>query len=77
MKKALIIMESKLDELYPNGYKFMANIHDEVQIECRPEIAEAVGQIAVQSITDAGAALGLKCPLKGEFKIGNNWKETH
>lgn len=77
MKKALIIMESKLDELYPNGYRFMANIHDEVQIECRPEIAESVGQIAVQSITDAGTALGLKCPLKGEFKIGNNWKETH
>ena len=39
--------------------------------------AEQFGKLAVQSIVDAGNQLGLRCPLNGEYKIGNNWKETH
>jgi len=31
----------------------------------------------VESIKAAGIALDLKCPLDGEYKIGNNWAETH
>jgi hypothetical protein len=33
--------------------------------------------MAVNAITEAGKFLNLKCPLKGEYKIGNNWAETH
>ena len=39
--------------------------------------AEQLGQLAVQSITNAGKELNIRCPLTGEYKIGNNWSETH
>ncbi len=77
MKQALSLLYDRLQSKYPGRFAFMANVHDEWQIECDPAIADDVGQMAVQSITDAGLALDLKCPLKGEYKIGNNWAETH
>ena len=77
MKQALYILDNELNGLYPGRYAFMANVHDEWQIECDPNIADDVGRLACQSITAAGAILNLKCPLKGEYKIGNNWAETH
>lgn len=77
MKQALSLLYDRLQSKYPGRFAFMANVHDEWQIECDPSIADDVGQMAVQSITDAGLALDLKCPLKGEYKIGNNWAETH
>jgi DNA polymerase I-like protein with 3'-5' exonuclease and polymerase domains len=77
MKMALIMLNDELSTKYPGRYAFMANIHDEWQIECHREIAEDVGNIAVDAIKKAGVEFDLKCPLKGEFKIGNNWAETH
>jgi DNA polymerase I-like protein with 3'-5' exonuclease and polymerase domains len=56
---------------------FVANVHDEFQMEVRPEYAEQVGEIARQSIVKAGKFYNFRCPLDGEFKIGANWKETH
>jgi DNA polymerase I-like protein with 3'-5' exonuclease and polymerase domains len=62
---------------FGKDYAFVAHIHDEIQTECRPAIAEEVGQIVVQAMRDAGEFFGFKCPIDGEFKIGSNWKETH
>jgi hypothetical protein len=36
-----------------------------------------VGKLGVQAIQKAGEVLELRCPLTGEFRVGNNWKETH
>ena len=80
MKKALVILDRRLQELgYVPGvnYEFIANIHDEFQIECDEDIAEIVGNAAVESIRAAGDHFGFRCPLDGEYKIGNNWKECH
>jgi len=33
--------------------------------------------MAVEAIEEAGVALGLRCPVTGEYHVGNNWKETH
>jgi DNA polymerase I-like protein with 3'-5' exonuclease and polymerase domains len=52
-------------------------VHDEFQYQVKENQAEEFGKLAVQSIVDAGNQLGLRCPLNGEYKIGNNWKETH
>ena len=41
------------------------------------EQAEQFGRVAVQSIIDAGKLLNIRCPLNGEYKVGNNWSETH
>ena len=76
MKKALVLLHNKLkyDIMH---FSFVANVHDEWQIETKKEHAESVGQLGVQAIRDAGLALGLRCPLDGEFKIGTNWATTH
>ena len=76
MKKALVILSN-----YILTYKIDAipvvNVHDEFQYQVKEEQADRFGILAVKSIVDAGDQLGLRCSLNGEYKIGNNWKETH
>jgi DNA polymerase I-like protein with 3'-5' exonuclease and polymerase domains len=76
MKKALVILNDKFKR-YNIDAKFVANVHDEWQIECSADIADVVGKAAVQSIKEAGIAYNLRCPLDGEYKVGRNWRETH
>ena len=76
MKQALVIFNAKLKKLKMN-YKFVANVHDEWQVEVPWTFAEQVGRLGVESIEEAGKVLEMRCPLTGEFKYGNNWKETH
>lgn len=52
-------------------------VHDEIQVECKAEDAELVGKLAVEAIRIAGDKFELRLPLDGEYKIGNNWSETH
>ncbi len=51
--------------------------HDEFQMECKPEIADTVGLMAVESIREAGRYLGMNIPLEGMYKIGLDWSQTH
>ena len=76
MKKALVIFNDRI-KAHAWDVKIVANVHDEIQFECSPDIAEEAGKACVQSIRDAGVAFKLRCPLDGEYKIGRNWKETH
>ena len=52
-------------------------VHDEIQVECLEKDAEQVGQLAVKAIEDTGKYFDLRLPLTGEYKIGDNWSETH
>ena len=76
MKKALVILNDKIKN---NNWdaKFVANVHDEFQIECRADVADLVGQAGKQSIIEAGLSYNLRCPLDGEYKVGFNWRMTH
>jgi len=76
MKKALSLLDNKL-KLNTIDYKFVANIHDEWQVEVRESQADFVGLRAVEAITEAGEHFNLRCPLDGEYKVGDNWSETH
>ena len=76
MKKALCILSDRLN-ITNTPHKFVANIHDEWQIEVSECRANKVGHLAVQSIIEAGKHFNLRCPLDGEFRIGRNWSETH
>ena len=76
MKQALIILNRKLIHANMDA-RFVANVHDEWQIETTEQDAETVGHFAVQSIRQAGIRLKLRCPLDGEFKVGLNWAATH
>jgi len=80
MKKAMVMLDRWLQERgYIPGqhYEFVANIHDEWQIECDPDVAETVGKTGTKAIEDAGKYYKLNCPLSGNFDIGDSWKETH
>lgn len=80
MKKALVILDADLQAagLVPGvHYEFLANVHDEWQIEVDEDKAEFVGKTAQAAIRKAGDYFGFRCPLDGEFKIGRNWAETH
>ncbi len=74
MKKALIIFNEKIAHLDAH---FVANVHDEWQIEAEETIADSVGNLGVESIIQAGVELNLNCPLDGEYNVGSNWSETH
>ena len=76
MKQALVLFDKKLKRLKMQ-YKFVANVHDEWQVEVPWTFAEQIGRLGVESIEEAGKVLEMRCPLTGEFKFGNNWKETH
>jgi DNA polymerase I-like protein with 3'-5' exonuclease and polymerase domains len=74
MKQAVIHLYELLDGI---DFKLVAQVHDEWQIECLPEVAEFVGKAAVDAIIQAGVTFNLNCPLDGEYRIGSNWAETH
>ena len=76
MKKSLILLQSKI-KCGIMDTSFVANVHDEWQIETTKELSESVGQAGIQAIQEAGLALGLRCPLDGEYKVGSNWAATH
>ena len=76
MKQGLVLLDNVL-KLNAVEYKFVANIHDEWQIEVPKDKADFIGQFAVESIVKAGEHFKLRCPLDGEYKIGDNWSETH
>lgn len=76
MKQALIFLDADIKR---KGYdaKFVANVHDEWQIECSDDDADAVGKAGVEAIVEAGRVLNLNCPLDGDYQVGENWSETH
>ena len=76
MKKALCLLD-EYATLWGLDYKFVGNIHDEIQTEVREDQAEQFGRLAVSCIEAAGQHYKLNCPLAGEYKIGDNWSETH
>lgn len=90
MKKALVIFYHQLRELgfEPNTFTgamtcgdevigFLANVHDEFQMEVPEHLAESIGQIAAESIRLAGVAYNLRCPLAGAYEVGNTWADSH
>ena len=76
MKKALVLLD---DFATKNNfdYKFVGNVHDEIQSEVASEQAEKFGWLAVECIKAAGLSFELRCPLDGEYKVGETWAETH
>lgn len=79
MKFALVEADRLLQLKYTPGvdYEFVGNIHDEMQLECKPLIAEEVGQTIVKAIENATVEFQFQCPLTGDYKVGDSWKETH
>ena len=76
MKRGLIILDEMLQENVVDAH-VVANVHDEWQIETWHEDVDRLGQMAVNEIRQAGDYYKLNCPLDAEYKVGENWSETH
>ena len=76
MKQSLVNLD-RMAKAQSLDYKFVGNIHDEIQAEVREDQAEKFGKLAAYAVAKAGKDLGLRCPTAGSYKIGNNWMETH
>lgn len=76
MKQGLVILDTAIKDAAIDAH-FVGNIHDEWQIETLEKDVQIVSALAVDAIRLAGEALGVRCPLTGESKAGNNWAETH
>ena len=76
MKQALVILADYAKQ-WNIDYKFVGNIHDEIQSEVAEDQAEKFGWLAVECLKAAGQHFNLRCPLDGEYKVGDSWAETH
>ena len=79
MKYLLCHIDNQLREKYQYGKEFgyVANIHDAINIECNPDIANDICDILSKSFLDTSYNLGFKYPVYGEPKVGKNQYETH
>jgi DNA polymerase I len=80
MKLATVLYVEEMERRFgPHGGRWglCAHVHDEVQTECEPAIAEEAGKLFSESLKKAGEILKVRCPLSGSFDIGPNWKATH
>ena len=76
MKRALVIFDELIKEQGLNAI-FVANVHDEWQLEVDKDHGDVVGKLGVDAIKRAGDYYKLRCPLDGEYKVGTSWAETH
>lgn len=90
MKKAIVMFVERMEAagaVWGVDFAIVAMIHDEIQVSCKPEWADSVREIAVQSIRDAGTHFKMRCPLDGEASPkpqtraekgeATNWSATH
>lgn len=59
------------------NYNLVASIHDEYQFEVQSDQAERFGELTMRAMKLVEKSLSVQCPLDSEYKIGNNWAETH
>jgi DNA polymerase I-like protein with 3'-5' exonuclease and polymerase domains len=76
MKQALVFLHDYATTAALD-FMFVGNIHDEIQTEVHEDDAESFGRLAVRAIEKAGEHFNLRCPVTGEYKVGDTWEETH
>lgn len=80
MKRANVLL---YQATLAKGWKFgvewaqVVSVHDEWQLEARPEIVDEIGKMSVEAITKAGESFGFMCRLDGEYKTGHTWADCH
>ena len=79
MKKALVILDKELQKTLVPGidYEFVANVHDEFQIEVSNGHVETVKEAAGTALTLSGIHYNFKCRITGSAQEGRTWADTH
>lgn len=67
----------EIERNFKNDAFIMGWIHDEVQIACKPEVAEDVGSLSLRMAEETGNHFKMSIPITAEFNIGRTWAETH
>lgn len=62
---------------YGEDFRFVAFIHDELQIMVKTGLEAIVGDTCKAEAERVGVIYNMKCPLAAEYKVGRNWAETH
>lgn len=52
-------------------------VHDEVQVQVRPELAEDIKRRILAAIPKVGQFYDFRVPLTGDGAVGQDWSETH
>lgn len=77
-KQWMVEMDLMLTQMeWTTRVRQVAWVHDECQFDVDPDIADEFGMKAIECIAKAGEFFNIKLPLSGEYKVGNNWAETH
>ena len=76
MKQAMINLY-ELIKLNTIDAHFVANIHDEWQLQVKEAQADYIGRLGVECIEKVTEQFKMRCNLTGQYKIGGNWSETH
>jgi|TARA_B100001964_G_scaffold235778_1_gene296453 DNA polymerase I-like protein with 3'-5' exonuclease and polymerase domains len=79
VKKATCLLHEKLFSKYKYGedWSMTAHIHDELQLEVKENLVNEIGKLAIQAAKETKDYFNLRCALDAEYKVGNNWAETH
>lgn len=84
MKRATVILWQELEAKgYDKDVHLILHVHDEYQHLVKDKqveegwLPEVVGKMAKEAIVKAGEYYNFRCPLDGEYKIGNNWYDCH
>ncbi len=67
----------ELTKRFKHNWAWVANVHDELQIECSPDIAHELGQVVCDCAEKAGTFFSCNIPTSAEYRVGSNWSETH
>ena len=76
MKQAMVNLQ-ELIKLNTVDAQFVANIHDESQLQVKESQADYIGRLGVESIEKVTEQFNMRCDLTGQYKVGGNWSETH
>lgn len=76
MKTAMVLYQETLKKA-GIWFKQRIMVHDEYLVETKKTTAQEVGNSIVDSIVQAGILLDSKCPLAGQYAVGNTWAVVH
>ena len=58
-------------------WTLLGYIHDECQVAVRKGLEEEFGKMTTECARRAGDHFNMGCPVDAEYKVGENWCETH
>jgi len=75
-KRWYVLIQQAINELKLDA-TIVAFVHDEVQIVVKKGQEDELGKAVLKAMSDTEAYYAFRCRLDAEYKVGNNWADTH